>query len=284
MRLAAGSAAAPLPVLEIDQPVVALDVSPRRRAHRLRRGQARGGGQGQVAALAPDPAAGRRAARRCSCPLRPRRAGAEPVVLSARPPMKALALDGVGGLEHLARARAASPGARGARRRAGPDPRGRAQPPRSLRRRRPAGRELQLSAHRGLGRGRGGRGGGTRRDRGRPGRPGDDQSRHLLRHDAPRAGTARSRSARPSAWSASTGRARPPSTWSCPPRTWRPCRPGCRGRRRRRSRSRRSPRGGCSPRARALRAGRDGADLGHRRRASRWPRSRSPGTSAPAPS
>jgi hypothetical protein len=173
--------------------------------------------------------------------------------------VKALALDAVGGLEHRAAGGAAS-SARRARRCAGQDPRA-------------ALNRLDLCVADGLPGVRysfphivGSDGAGIVEAVGRDVTAvgvGDrvDQSRHLLRQllgvpgrrvavlDLRVVGEHR--------------RARRRSSWSCLPSTWRPCQPGCRGRRRRRSRSRPSRRGACSS-AGGAPAGRDGARLGHR--------------------
>jgi Tol biopolymer transport system component len=79
MRLPAGGAT-PMPLLEIDQPVVALDVS--RDGERIAYGgAARQSREGEVAAHAADSAA-RRRQHPDARPAAPGRAGAEPVVLS----------------------------------------------------------------------------------------------------------------------------------------------------------------------------------------------------------
>ncbi len=199
--------------------------------------------------------------------------------------MRALALDAVGGIEHLAVRELPAPRARARRATCGSG----CTPRRSTGSisSSPAGCpgvELRLSAHRRLGRRGRGRSGRARGDAGSPRRPGHDQSRHSPAAAAPPARRARSRSARPSASSASTVPGTAAEFVVVPAENL-------------------APVPAAMPWAQAaafslatltawrmlttrarLRAGRDGADLGHRRRrgAGRAPDRQA--TSAPGPS
>ena len=198
-----------------------------------------------------------------------RRARAEPGVLSGPLAGDDEGADadrdrGPGPISRLARCSRA--GDRGAGRGAGPDSLRGAQPPRSLDDGRAAQRQARLSPRGRLGRRGRGRGGRARGGQVEAGRPGDDQPGHLLRPMRRPAWKAKSRSAPTSPSWASTWRARPPSWWWSPPPIWAGCRTGCPGR----------EAAGftlatltawrmLTDRAQAP-GGRDGADLGRRRR------------------